>query len=119
MRKRSPDTQVLLRRLRRHVVEMGQGHLDSDGLFRCSVRSALVKAFEFASYAQTSVKEPFFVTSTLRGVCEDLITLSFLSPLPDRDAVVGALIEDNLQEGLERQTAFFHTVRSQQPIVRS
>ena len=111
--------QGLLRRLKPHVVEMGEGHLIADGLFRCITRSAIVKAFEFACHAQTKVKEPFFATATLRGVCEDMITLSFLSSLPNRDEIIGSLIDDNLQEGLECQTSFFKTNRPGQPVVRS
>ncbi len=118
-KKRIPTIQGLLRRLKPHVVEMGKGHLVADGLFRCTTRSAIVKAFEFACHAQTKVKEPFFVTATLRGVCEDMITLSFLSVLPNRDEVVGSLIDNNLQEGLECQASFFSANRPGQPVVRS
>jgi hypothetical protein len=115
---RIPDRSGWLRRLRPHVVRLGTGNLVKDGYFVCLSRAAIVKAFEFSRYAQTKVKEPFFLTATLRGICEDLIVLSFLSTLPTRDAAVKALLDDSLQEGLERQTAFFEMTRSWQPVPR-
>lgn len=115
---RKPTKQeALLGQLAPHIAAAGHGSLTADGPFRCIVRAALVKSFEFAVHAQEEHAEPFFITSTLRGVCEDVIVLSFLAGLSDRDEIVIAMNAINLAESLNRQTAFFKD-RPWQPIVR-
>jgi hypothetical protein len=107
----------LLADLEPHVLRTGHGSITGDGAFRCVARAALVKATEFARIATRAHPEPFFLTATLRGVCEDLIVLSFLSKLTDRDEVVLALNDDNLVDGLSSQHAFFGAERPWQPVL--
>lgn len=117
---KQPDTtETLFNRLEPHIRRVGHGSLKHDGPFRCIVRAAIVKAFEFTVYSQGKRPEPFFLTATLRGLCEDLIVLTFLAPLADRDDIVVAINDDNLSESLERQDAFFQANRSWQPVVRN
>jgi hypothetical protein len=109
---------LLLKDLGLLVTRAGHGSFSAEGPFRCVVRAALVKAFEFAQHARKEHAEPFFLTATLRGICEDLIVLSFLAPLSDRDEVVRILLEDDVSDALGKQQVFFDTHRTWQPIVR-
>jgi hypothetical protein len=116
--KAKPSTAAVLRRMKRHMTKMNVANFNKDGLFRCNVRAGIIKAFEFTLVSQRKQAEPYFQMATLRGICEDLIVLSFLQGLPDRDAVVSAIMDSNLAEGLSVQTHFFQRERAWQPIVR-
>lgn len=116
--KPEPSAAAMLRRMKRHVAKVNVANFNKDGLFRCNVRAAIVKAFEFTLASQRKQIEPYFQMATLRGICEDLIVLSFLHGLPDPDDVVGAIMDSNLAEGLSVQTHFFQRERAWQPVVR-
>lgn len=116
-KQQSQSVRNLLDRLARHIRRAGHGSLKYDGPFRCIVRAAMTKAFEFATYTERKHHEPFFLTATLRGICEDLIVLSFLEPLQDRDDIVLAMISEDVSKALHSQHAFFMKNRSWQPVV--
>jgi hypothetical protein len=107
----------LLEQLEPHVANVRHGSLTKDGTFRCVVRASLKKAFEFAVFAQKEQAEPFFLTASLRGICEDLIVLSFLSPLQDRDDIVLAVHHDGTSDAMMRQSEFFSANRPWQPVI--
>jgi Family of unknown function (DUF5677) len=107
----------LVANLEIQVLTRGNGSFTTDGLFRCVVRAAMVKATEFAKTAGIAQAEPFFLTATLRGICEDLIVLSFISGFDDRDEIVHALNENNVAEALRRQRVFFIAERPWQPVI--
>ncbi len=116
-KKTAASTKNLLNKLSRHINRACYGSLKHDGPFLCIVRAAIAKAFEFALYTEKRHHEPFFLTATLRGICEDLIVLSFLEPFQDRDDIVLAMTSDDVFKALRRQGAFFRTNRSWQPVV--
>lgn len=116
---KAETVESLLTRMEPHIRRAGTGSLKNDGPFRCVVRAAIAKAFEFTVHSQKTHDEPFFLTATLRGLCEDLIVLTFLAPLADRDDVVLAINDDNMSQALERQELFFQANRSWQPVIRN
>ena len=103
------------------IVQLRNGILARDGAYTCVVRAAISKSFEFSKHAWSLGKreEPFFLGATLRGVCEDLIALAFLSKLStfDRNEAVQSLVGMNAEEGASAQSAFFSIVRPWQPVL--
>lgn len=80
--------------------------------FEAVSRAALVKSYDFAAVVgdlDDSVISPFYVVGTLRGVVEDVITLTAIAGLPedDREELLQRLMMHEVDTGLERQTAFF------------
>jgi hypothetical protein len=57
--------------------------------------------------------------ATLRGQCEDYITLTYLSSRAERDEVIARHMSEYLRHGLVRQTKFFSENRPWQPIVKA
>jgi hypothetical protein len=57
---------------------------------------------------------------SLRGICEDLIVLRYISKMPfkDREQLVVALAGWELDTRIKLQDAFFTTIRPQQPVLR-
>lgn len=111
-----------LSRLESAIKEIRKVSIDEVGMYGCTLRAALVKGSEFASVA--NLKEPpphsFFLTATLRGVCEDLIVLTFLSglSLEDKNHALCLLIQSNLDEGISSQADFFAQERPWQPVLK-
>ena len=96
------------------MAEKGKYTIGRDGMFRCTLRAAFVKAFEFARFTNSIRIERadqtcFFMASALRGICEDLITLKFLRRLPrkDRDDVMMLEMSMVLHKRIGAQTEFF------------
>ena len=112
-----PAQSRLLRALRPHTQRACRGSFKTNGVFQCAVRAALSKAFDFALHVAIPRPEPFFLTATLRGICEDLIVLSFLAPLPDHNEILLAVNQTNLAEGMKRQEGFFAANRAWQPVI--
>lgn len=99
------------------------GNVKSDGFFLLSVRAALVKSFEINRFLRTreAADNAFAVTSALRGICEDIIVLKWLTTFTKRgrDEVVGLLMMKNVLEFMQQQTAFFTKYRPSQPILEA
>jgi hypothetical protein len=117
-RKKSPTINALLKRLDKEVAEKGKYNIKRDGMFRCVLRAAFVKAFEFARYTNSIRMEranqsSFFMASALRGICEDLIALKFLRQLSrnDRDEVITLEMSMALYKRITEQTKFFSKER--------
>lgn len=108
-----------LRKIKLHVAEINVANFNKDGFYRCSVMASLVKAFEFVSFSQKKQNEPYFQMASLRGICEDLIVLSFLRSFSDRDEIIDAIMNTHMAESLSVQTAFFSSARAWQPIIKS
>jgi hypothetical protein len=91
------------------------------GMHGILLRAAAVKSWEFASFTHRTPAPPngFYLTATLRGICEDLIVLSFLETLgaDDRRAAIGLLSQKDLVEALGAQAAFFKEERPWQPVL--
>lgn len=92
------------------------------GFFGIALRAAVAKSVEFATFVHVQPPRPsgFFLTATLRGICEDLIVLTFLERLSseDRDAAVRLLMLDGAREGMAAQGEFFRAERPWQPVLR-
>lgn len=120
----SPQKSVraILTDLRPVIRNVTTASLDSVGSYGCALRAALVKSFEFAEvvHADPPPDHGFFITPTLRGLCEDLIALSFIARLStgDRNEVVSLLLAKNFEEGVAAQVDFFKSNRPWQPVVQ-
>jgi hypothetical protein len=92
------------------------------GIFGCALRAAVAKSFEFAEfvYAEPTSKHGFFITSTLRGICEDLIVLSFINQVAPaaRNEAVELLMAKDFSDGISAQSVFFESVRPWQPVLK-
>lgn len=91
------------------------------GMHGILLRAAVVKSWEFASFAHRSPAPAngFYLTATLRGICEDLIVLSFLGTLSsgDCDTAIRLLSRKDLVEAVGTQSAFFKEERPWQPVL--
>ena len=109
-----PTMTTLLRALEKEASEKGNYNIKRDGMFRCVLRAAFVKSFEFAHYCNAMNSEMadescFFLASALRGICEDLIALKFLRQLSrkDRDEVTIIEISIGMYKAVVGQSKFF------------
>lgn len=96
-------------------------------MFIGALKSAFVRAFEcaycFNVRRETAyIRETaFFVIAALRGTCEELIVLKFLSQLSFdlRDEVMKILVGESLRKALKAQQKFFEMERPFQPVLRT
>lgn len=99
-----------------------RGSFKSHGMYGCALRASLAKAFEFASLSnqEEPLAHGFFITATLRGICEDLIVFSFLEQFSsvEKNKVMSLLTRINITEALEAQKVFFEENRPWQPVVK-
>lgn len=116
------DPRAHLEQLRAIVDEIGTASIDDVSMYGCVLRAAVVKAFEFALLSTSEEPPPhsFFLTSTLRGICEDLIVLTFISDLSpeDRSEALNLLMAANLNDGITSQAEFFSELRPWQPVLK-
>ena len=117
-----PTVQSLLDELRPILSGVTKASIHGVGIHSCALRASVAKSFEFAVlvHRDPSLDHGFFITSTLRGICEDLIVLSFLAPLSpgDRDEAVSLLMAKHVAEGIAAQSAFFKSIRPWQPVLQ-
>lgn len=117
-----PSVQSLLDELRPILSGVTKASLGGVGIHGCALRAAVAKSFEFAAFVhrEPSLDHGFFITSTLRGLCEDLIVLSFLTPLSasERNEAVSLLMAKNVADGIAAQSAFFKSMRPWQPVLQ-
>jgi hypothetical protein len=87
----------LLKDIESEMRTIAQVDMPSDGMYRCTVRGALVKAYEYAHYTHSHPSEDkdlnesaFFSCASLRGICEDVIALKYFGKLKraERDEMV-------------------------------
>ena len=113
---------ALLEELQPSVGDATRASIRNVGIFGCALRAALAKSFEFAAmtHGDPPPAHGFFITSTLRGICEDLIVLTFLGGLgaDDRNRVVSLLMASNVADGIKAQSAFFEVARPWQLVLR-
>ena len=114
--------QTLLDELRPTVSGATKASIRGVGIYGCALRAAVAKSFEFAAvvHRDPPPDHGFFITSTLRGLCEDLIVLSFVEPLSpaDRNEAVALLMAKNVADGIAAQSAFFKSERPWQPVLQ-
>lgn len=93
-------------------------------LYDAVLRSAFVKAFEFAHYANSvpltkADETSFFMMAGLRGICEDIITLKFIDqfdPLIRRQIILMEMAS-TVGKASDAQNSFFKKIRPFQPLV--
>ncbi len=117
------EAKPILHSLEPIVQRCTMGNVKDDGFFLVSVRAALAKNFEVNRFihSREASNSAFIVTSALRGMCEDIIALKWLSTFEkrDRDEAVGVLMMKSVLESMQQQTAFFGKYRPSQPILET
>lgn len=122
-KQRSNDNSIqsLLDELRPTLSGITKASIQDVGIYGCALRASLAKNFEFADFVNRNPPPDhgFFITSTLRGICEDLIVLSFVAALSpaDRNEAVSLLMAKNVADGIAAQSAFFKAQRPWQPVL--
>lgn len=107
----------LLEKIAPYIHSLSIGEFDADRSFKLTLRAAIAKSFEFATFVLSFDSDPFFVTATLRGICEDLIVITFLADLEDRDKIVDIISQKNMYEEGTKQVNFFSEQRPWQPVL--
>lgn len=109
------------RRSKRPVADYAGGSLEYDGLFVCILKAGLAKNYELNRmiFDDENPTNPFTLTTTLRGLCEDIIGLKYLSTfdLSDRNEAISLLITESTFDFIEKQKTFFTLLRPQQRIL--
>lgn len=115
-------TRALLDELRVVVDDIARATIRESGIYGCALRASVAKSFEFTtlSYQDPPLAHGFFISATLRGICEDLISFTFLEGLTDddRNEALSLLMKINLAEGVGAQSEFFGMNRPWQPVVQ-
>jgi Family of unknown function (DUF5677) len=95
--------------------------LKTDDFYQLALKGAFIKSYEFNTYSSglESTTRSFFMTATLRGICEDIIILksiAFFDPKDRSDAVVHIQMS-SVYESLINQKQFFDDIRMGQPCI--
>ena len=97
------------------------GGLNGREFVNC-LRASLSKSFEFCLEAHKNRTNDiaFFLVSSLRSICEDLIILSYLGKMSnaDRNELVSLLIRHEWASQLSAQSKFFALARPEQPVIQ-
>ena len=93
-----------------------------EGLLDALVQAAVWRCIEFnvaANRTAKRVEEAFFLLSNLRGICEDLIYLTYLSRMEETHSkkLIKMLLKKNTLDGLSIQKQFFSTNNPFQPVL--
>lgn len=109
----------VLQQLKPYIDELSKGSLQEESRYISMLRAALVKNFEFSLFIWQSDqdKNSYFSTATLRGICEDIITLNFISTLTDEDQtkLIETLFKLDLLAASKKQFKF---LGKSQPVIR-
>ncbi len=116
------STKILLNEFQPIVREITRATIGEKGIYGCALRASIAKSYEFTSlaYQEPPPSHGFFITATLRSLCEDLIVFTFLDGLgvEDRNKALSLLISLNIMEGVKAQSEFFGETRPWQPVVQ-
>ena len=92
-----------------------------DHMLDALIQAATSKCVEFNIEANKvrNAETSFFLMSNLRGICEDLIWLTYLARMEKRRAIelIGHLIRRKYLEGLGAQRRFFEANNPTQPVL--
>lgn len=112
---------TILEDLERPVRNYTGGSLEYDGPFACALMAALAKNYELNRiiFDDENPTNPFALTATLRGLCEDIIGLKYLSTfdIDDRNEAISLLMTESTLDFIEKQKTFFTLFRPQQFII--
>ncbi|MEM9776162.1 MAG: DUF5677 domain-containing protein [Chloroflexota bacterium] len=114
----------LLKQLEPFVLKLTQAIPNESNIFDLTLIAAIAKCFEFNKYifAKELGEDSFFSLPTLRGICEDIISLKYLFEKvdnDDREDILKSMLFLNIYDGIKRQNVFFSRHRPLQPIVKS
>jgi hypothetical protein len=105
-----------------YMAKVAKGSLGRHRMFSLCVKASVSKCFEFNLAIRHTARRQsaFFAMSALRGICEDLIVLRFISKIPpkDRTELLSALSGTELGTRIKQQDIFFRSFRPQQPVLR-
>jgi|SRR5579871_386954 len=91
-------------------------------VFRFCVQAAYVKSLEFnlAVSAKGNYNDAFFAVASLRGICEDLIALSYINTLEesDRSDVAMLYMQLTLQAHVIAQMDYFKENKPSQSVIK-
>lgn len=108
--------------LTRYMETVAHGTMFRHTMFSLCVKASASKCFELnlAIPQAARSKSAFFMMSSLRGICEDLIVLRYIGKMPssDRENLIAALSSAELGTRTKLQDEFFTAVRPQQPVLR-
>jgi hypothetical protein len=116
----------LLKDIEPDMQDVARADICRDGMYRITVRGAVVKAYQYARYSHSRQPEDkdldeasFFSCASLRGICEDLIALKYFGKLKraERDEIVHTQMMVTTFEEIEKQTRFFARIRPYQPVL--
>jgi len=93
-----------------------------DRVLDALIQASVAKCVEFnivANRIDKRVGPAFVLLSSLRGICEDLIYLTYMSRLGEREAdeLIGLLLGQNIAKGLAAQQDFFEANNPIQPVL--
>src|SRR6266487_297396 len=107
--------------LERPVLDQTGGSLEYDGYFICALKAGLAKNYELYRiiFDDENSTNPFALTANLRGLCEDIIGLKYISifDLSDRNEAIVLLVSESTFDFIEKQKTFFALLRPQQRIL--
>jgi len=104
-----------------YMASVAKGTIHRHRMYSLCVKASACKCFEFNLAVRDFAisKSAFFAMASLRGMCEDLIVLRYISTMPpkDREELVKALSGHEIVARIKLQDAFFTAVRPQQPVL--
>jgi hypothetical protein len=102
------------------IAHIRLGNLRQHDFFQLSLKAALTKTYDFNTYVSglEDTGHSFYLTATLRGMCEDIIALkSMLNFDPkDRSDLVANIQMSGVYESIAAQMEFFKTTRPARPV---
>ena len=111
----------ILEGLEKIVTDYTGGSLEYDGSFACALKAGLAKNYELNRiiFDDENPVNPFALTPVLRGLCEDIIGLKYISTfdLSDRNEAIALLVLESTFEFIEKQKAFFASFHPNQLIL--
>jgi len=121
--KRSGAVRGRLREIQPFIQTTAQASIRLKGReFVNCLRASLSKSFEFCLEAHKNRTNhiAFFLVSSLRSICEDLILLSYLAKVSnaDRNELVSLLIQHELVADVGAQSKFFDLTRADQSVIQ-
>lgn len=93
----------------------------SNNIFQSIIRAAFAKNYEFNCICNNlnNIHDAFFLMASLRGICEDIISIKYLKEklLIDREQLISLLVQKGTIEGIIVQRSFFKQNKPEQIIL--
>src|SRR5436190_5652651 len=103
--------------IRPHVKAVTKSTLIKPDFYSIALKAALAKSYDFNAYVTglRSSSHSFYMTATLRGICEDLIVLKALKDLPTKDRfdLIQYLQLQEVFDAMRTQAKFFDSSHHQ------